>query len=221
VRGGARLIQNNPPKRQRDAAGGIGLNGGMDADGTLEDRLIAAVRNDPDLMTVLRTAAGLDLNDWLIFSGSVYQCVWNAITGRPAGHGIKDFDLGYFDDDVSWDAEDAVIRRVAAAFDEPLRGRVEVRNQRRVSEWFPAKFSEAYPPVARTAEALDRFVAPAFAVGVRMAADGRIDVVAPFGLEDTFAMLVRPNPNRPLAKDWDRVIAGLRARWPEVRVETA
>jgi len=190
----------------------------MDAHGNLEERLIAAVRNDPDLMRVLRTAATLDLNDWLIFSGSVYQCVWNAVTGRPAGYGIKDFDLGYFDEDVSWDAEDAVIRRVAAAFDEPLRGRVEVRNQRRVSEWFPAKFGEPYPPVASTAEALDRFVAPAFAVGVRMEADGRITVEAPFGLEDVFALTVRPNPNRPLAGDWDRVVDGLRARWPEVKV---
>ncbi|HEV2081530.1 MAG TPA: nucleotidyltransferase family protein [Brevundimonas sp.] len=193
----------------------------MDADRNLEERLIAAVRNDPDLMRVLETTATLGLNDWLIFSGSVYQCVWNAVTGRPPGHGVKDFDLGYFDEDVSWEAEDAVIGRVAEAFDEPLRSRVEVRNQRRVSEWFPAKFGEPYPPVANTAAALDRFVAPAFAVGVRMEAAGRMSVVAPFGLDDTFAMVVRPNPNRPLAKDWDRVVAGLRARWPEVRVEDA
>jgi hypothetical protein len=36
-------------------------------------------------------------------------------------------------------------------------------------------------------------------------------------------MTLRPNPNRPRAKDWDRVIAGVRARWPEVVVieETA
>jgi uncharacterized protein len=190
---------------------------------SLEARLIDAVRGDADLMRVLQTAARLDLNDWLIFSGSVYQCVWNAITGRPAGHGIKDFDLGYFDEDVSWDAEDAVIRRVAAAFDQPLRGRVEVRNQRRVSEWFPQKFGEPYPPVASTAAALDRFVAPAFAVGVRMTPAGEVEVEAPFGLDDVFSLTVRPNPNRPKARDWDRVVAGLRARWPEITVieETA
>jgi uncharacterized protein len=193
----------------------------MDPNPELEHRLVAMVRGDPDLTRVLETTATLGLNDWLVFSGSVYQCVWNAVTGRPPGHGVRDFDLGYFDEAVSWDAEDAVIRRVAAAFDEPLRSRVEVRNQRRVSEWFPAKFGEPYPPVASTAEALDRFVAPAFAVGVRLALDGHIIVVAPFGLQDVFDMVVRPNPNRPLAKDWDRVIAGLRARWPEVKVETA
>lgn len=182
-------------------------------------RLEAVVRADPDLMTVLEGVRAEGLNDWLIFSGAVYQSVWNHLTGRPAGHGIKDFDVGYFDPDYSWDAEDAVIRRVAARFDEPLRSRVEVRNQRRVSEWFPQKFGQPWPPVGATAEALSRFVAPAFAVGVRLEPDDRLTVEAPFGLDDMFAMVLRPNPTRPLAADWDRVVDKLVARWPELKVE--
>lgn len=183
-----------------------------------ETRLADIVRNDPELMTVLTTLRGLDLPDWLVFSGAVYQSVWNNLTGRQPGFGVKDFDVGYFDEDVSWDAEDVVIKRVEKAFEEPLRSRVETRNQRRVSEWFPAKFGEPYPPIADTAEALTRFVAPAFAVGVRLEEDGQITVVAPFGLDDTFAMVIRPNPNRPLAKDWDRVTARALERWPELTV---
>ncbi len=182
-------------------------------------RLVAIVRADPDLMTVLTTVRSLCLNDWLVFSGAVYQSVWNAITGRPPGYGVKDFDVGYFDDDVSWDAEDRVIQRVAAAFGERLRSRVEVRNQRRVCEWFERKFGEPYPPLRDTAEALQRFVAPAFAVGVRLEADDRITVVAPFGLDDVFAMVIRPNPCRPLARQWAQVTARARARWPEVTIE--
>lgn len=185
----------------------------------LEARLEAIVRADPDLMTVLEGVRAEGLPDWLIFSGAVYQSVWNHLTGRPAGHGVKDFDVGYFDDDYSWDAEDAVIRRVAVRFDEPLRSRVEVRNQRRVSEWFPAKFGQPWPPVAETAEALERFVAPAFAVGVRLEPDDRLTIEAPFGLDDVFAMIIRPNPTRPIAGDWDRVIDELVARWPELKVE--
>ena len=185
----------------------------------LSARLEAIVRADPDLMTVLEGVRAEGLNDWLIFSGAVYQSAWNHLTGRPTGHGIKDFDVGYFDPDYSWDAEDAVIRRVAARFDEPLRSRVEVRNQRRVSEWFPAKFGQPWPPVSATAEALSRFVAPAFAVGVRLEPDDRLTVEAPFGLDDMFAMVLRPNPTRPLAADWDRVVEKLVARWPELKVE--
>src|SRR5690606_34510956 len=108
----------------------------------LEARLKTIVRADPRLMQVLETVRGLGLNDWRVFSGAVYQSVWNAVTGRPAGYGIRDYDLGYFDPDVSWDAEDAVIRRVAAAFEPPFRDMVEARNQARVHLWFEGKFGE-------------------------------------------------------------------------------
>lgn len=184
----------------------------------LERRLVDIVRAEPGLMHVLTTVRGLGLNDWRVFSGAVYQAVWNAVTGRPAGYGVKDYDLGYFDPDTSWDAEDVVIRRVAAAFDEPFRSTVEVRNQARVHLWFEGRFGEPYTPLAATDEALARFVAPAFAVGVRLEADDAISVAAPFGLEDVFSLTIRPNPARPLAKGWGKAAASAKARWPELRI---
>lgn len=66
----------------------------------LEARLVTIVRDNPQLMQVLTTVRGLDLPDWRVFSGAVYQAVWNAQTGRPAGYGIRDYDLGYFDPDT-------------------------------------------------------------------------------------------------------------------------
>lgn len=185
----------------------------------LETRLAAIVRADPGLMHVLTTVRGLGLNDWRVFSGAVYQSVWNAVTGRPAGYGIRDYDLGYFDLDVSWDAEDAVIKRVAAAFEPPFRDMVEVRNQARVHLWFEDKFGEPYEALTGTDEALARFVAPAFAVGVRLEDDDTISVAAPFGLEDVFGMVLRSNPNRPLARGWTRAVTNATARWPEVTIE--
>ena len=108
-----------------------------------------------------------DLPDWLVFSGAVYQPVLNHLTGRAPDYGIKDYDLAYFDAaDLSYEAEDAVIRRVRAAFDEPLKSAVEVRNQARVHLWFEAKFGEAYTALAGAAEALERFTSATFAVGV-------------------------------------------------------
>ena len=184
----------------------------------LERRLVDIVRAEPGLMHVLTRVRGLGLNDWRVFSGAVYQAVWNAVTGRSAGYGVKDYDLGYFDPDTSWDAEDVVIRRVAAAFDEPFRSTVEVRNQARVHLWFEGRFGEPYTPLAGTDEALARFVAPAFAVGVRLEADDAISVAAPFGLEDVFSLTLRPNPRRGLARGWERVVASARGRWPELTV---
>ena len=184
----------------------------------LESRLIEIVRADADLIHVLKTVRDLDLPDWRVFSGAVYQSVWNALTGRPAGYGRKDFDLGYFDPDTSWDAEDVIIKRVAAAFEEPFRTDVEVRNQARVPIWFPAHFGEPYDPISSTDEALERFVAPAFAIGVRLEADDTISVAAPLGLTDLFDLILRPNPNRGVAKDWARVVEKRLALWPELTV---
>jgi len=185
----------------------------------LESRLEEIVRETPALMQVLQRARDLGLPDWLIFSGAVYQRVLNRLTGRDADYGIKDYDLGYFDPtDVSYEAEDLVIRRVAAAFEPPLREMVEVRNQARVHLWFEGKFGEPYTPLANSAEALTRFVSPLFAVAVRLEPDDRVTVVAPFGLDDLFALRLRPNPMRPTG-GFARAAAAATARWPEISVE--
>jgi hypothetical protein len=186
---------------------------------TRADELEAALRASPTVMRVLEFARSLDLADWRLVSGSVYQTVWNRLTGRDPDYGVKDFDLVYFDPDTSWDAEDAAIQRAETHFPPDLAPRVEVRNQARVHLWFEQKFGEPYAPLATTDESLSRYVAPAFAVGVRLEPDDRIDIAAPFGLEDLFALRLRPNPQRQVSlKGFDRAATSLKARWPEVEI---
>jgi hypothetical protein len=184
-------------------------------------RLEAIVRATPSLMMVLETARDLALPDWMIFSGAVYQRVLNHLTGRDPDYGIKDYDLGYFDaSDISYEAEDAVIRRVAAAFDPPLRELVEVRNQARVHVWFEGKFGEPYAPLTHTAQALERFTSTTFSVGVRLEASGGLTIAAPFGLADLFALRLAPNPTRK-TNGFARTAASAVARWPELTVTEA
>ena len=183
------------------------------------ERLTTILHATPPLMQVLSIARHLCLPDWFVFSGAVYQPVLNHLTGRPPDYGIKDYDLAYFDaSDLSYEAEDAVIRRVKAAFDEPLRSMVEVRNQARVHLWFEGKFGEPYAPLSCTAEALERFASATFAVGVRLEADDRLQIVAPFGLTDLFALRVVPNPYRKTV-GFDRAAADVRRRWPEITID--
>jgi len=182
-------------------------------------RLVAILRQSPNLMGVLTTARALGMPDWRVFSGAVYQTVWNHLTGRDLDHGIKDYDLGYFDgSDLSYEAEDVWIKLAAKTFEPPFCDTVEVRNQARVHIWFPDHFNEPYDPLTSTDEALTRFVAPTYAVGVRLEADDQISVAAPFGLDDLFAMTIRPNPLRGLSPGFDRTVVSARNRWPELTV---
>ncbi|WP_332765683.1 nucleotidyltransferase family protein [Phenylobacterium sp.] len=184
----------------------------------LTERLEAILRAAPSLMQVMETARELDLPDWLLFSGAIYQRALNHLTGRDSDYGIKDYDLGYFDPDVSYEAEDVVIKRVARAFEPPLREMVEVRNQARVHLWFEGKFGEAYAPLGSSTEALGRFTSATFAVGARLEPDGRMTIVAPFGLEDIFALRLRPNPTRK-TNGFLRTAQAAQARWPELTIE--
>src|SRR6516162_7047428 len=189
------------------------------AESELRYHLSEIVRRTPPLLRVLTVYRGLCLPDWLVFSGAVYQPVLNSLTGRPLDYGIKDYDLAYFDpSDLSYEAEDAVIRRVRAAFDEPLRSMVEVRPQARVRLWFETQLGEYYTPLSCTAGALERFASPMFAIGIRLEPDDRLHIEAPFGLADLFALRLRPSPRRKTLH-FARTSADVRRRWPEVVID--
>ena len=118
---------------------------------------------------------------------------------------------------VAYEAEDRVIRRAAAAFPPPLDRLVEVRNQARVHLWFEDRFGEAYAPLSDSAEALTRFTTTMFAVGARLDPDGELRIFAPFGLEDLFALRLRPNPTRA-TRGFARTAEAALARWPELTI---
>jgi hypothetical protein len=142
---------------------------------------------------VLRRAEALDLPDWYLAAGCLFQTVWNVLDGREPTHGIGDYDLIYHDArDLTWDAEDVVIRRCAEAFAD-LDIEVEVRNQARVHLWYEDHFGVPCPPLRSSAEAVDRYAAHACRVAVRLVA-GRYEVYAPSGFDDLFGFVVRPNP---------------------------
>jgi len=174
---------------------------------------------DPIVRAALLAAREVALPDWIIVSGALYNTVWNALTGRPSGHGIKDIDLFYFDGgDLSWEAEDAVIAAAAPAFAH-VSLPVEIRNQARVHLWYPQKFGRPCPRYRSSAHAIEYFASRTHAVGVRLDADGELDLVAPFGLDDIFAF--RVTPNRALDNRVTHEEKGRRAKaaWPELSVE--
>jgi uncharacterized protein len=184
----------------------------------MERRFEAIIRGDPDLMRLFRAIRSLELSQWRLVGGCLYQTVWNALTGRPPGTGIKDYDLIYFDPrDLSWNAEDAVIRCVAAAT-EGCVGPVECRNQARVHLWFEERFGAPYPKLAAADDALRYYASIVHAVGVRLDDNDHLDTAAPFGFDDMFAMVIRPN--YAVASGASHAAKARRAQaiWPEVTV---
>jgi uncharacterized protein len=168
-----------------------------------------------DVLGCLRSMALLD--SWLV-SGAIYNTVWNVLTGRPPLTGIKDVDIFYWDDtDLSYEAEDAVIKRGEAAF-AGLRLPVQIRNQARVHLWYEAHFGQPYAPLASSRQAVDRFASTTHAVAARLDAKDEIEIYAPYGLNDLFSFRIAPNRSMDNSRTHTEKGARARSVWPEVTV---
>ncbi|WP_404816148.1 nucleotidyltransferase family protein [Streptomyces thermolineatus] len=177
----------------------------------------ALSRNDV-LLEVLDRAAAMGLPGWYLTGGCLFQTVWNVVTGRPPASGIKDYDVFYFDDgDLSWEAEDAVIRAGREVFG-GLPAEVEIRNEARVHLWYERKFGVACAPHVSAESAIDCFVATTCCLGVRLEPGGRWRIYAPHGLSDVFGLVVRPNPVLAPREVYETKVARWRRQWPELTV---
>lgn len=185
---------------------------------TQEQVLKDIVCADPVLLDLLTGLEKMDLPDWLLVSGGIYNNVWNYLTGRQSMNGVKDLDVFYFDGaDLSYRAEDDQIKRVEAVFAHlPLP--VELRNQARVHLWAPQKFGNDFAPLKSSAEMLGKFASKTHSVGVKMDAQGQLEVIAPFGLDDIFSFRIVPNYALNNRDAHEKKGARALEHWPELTI---
>ena len=180
----------------------------------LEALFLDIIQRDGFMCQAFERAQALALPHWRIVSGALYNTVWNHLTGRPAAYGIKDIDLFYFDKDLSWEAEDTVIK---AATGFPAQPPVEVRNQARVHLWYKQHFGREISPLTSVEDAIDRFASKTHCVGLSLK-DGTYDLYAPFGLWDIFSMRVLPNPIQDNKATHEAKAARQMEHWPELEI---
>lgn len=166
---------------------------------------------DPVNEALLARLPALRLPEGFLTAGCLFQAWWNRRSGRPPGKGVKDYDVFYFDDrDLSWEAEDAVIRRVQAAVAD-LGAEVEVKNQARVHLWYPERFGHAYPRLRSAREGISRYLVACTCIGIEFATGA---LYAPDGLTDLHRGILRPNPLTMAPALFAAKAAAYRARWP-------
>nr|WP_256838341.1 nucleotidyltransferase family protein [Ornithinimicrobium sp. HY1745] len=182
---------------------------------SLHDRLVCTVLADPICSAILERGPSLGLTEWWLTGGAVFQNVWNEIEGRPPGHGIRDYDIFYFDDGaLSWEAEDTVIKAAQTLFaDLPVM--VEVRNEARVHLWYEDKFGVPAKPFTSATDAIDSFASTTCCVGMTNDSRG-LSIHAPHGLEDIFGLHLRPNPRLAPRAVYESKVRDYRARWPSI-----
>jgi hypothetical protein len=182
-----------------------------------QDQFLTAALKNPVNAAITHELDELALPDAWLVSGCLVQTVWNGLTGRAAGYGISDYDVFYFDPDTSWEAEDAVIRKLEAQL-ASLGVKIETRNQARVHLWYGEKHGLPYPPLRCSTEGIDRFLTANTMVGIRRAGAG-YEVYAPNGFDDIANLIARPNPGPNFSPaNYAAKVARWKEMWPELTV---
>ncbi len=166
---------------------------------------------------ILEKFSQLGIRDWWLTAGAVVHTVWNLRTGRPADEGVKDYDVFYFSEDLSEEAEGLVQADADRLFPE-LPVPIQVRNQARVHLWYPDKFGIPYSSLTSASEGILRFPTTTTAVGVRRTGDDFLDVFAPFGLSNVWDMIVKPNRLLPIPQIYAEKAERWQKQWPRLIV---
>lgn len=169
-------------------------------------------------MSALRAVQQLGLRAWCIGAGAVRNLVWDALHGFSTPSVLPDVDVAYFDAaDLSQERDAELQRRVRA-----LAPTIpwEVTNQAAVHMWFERVFGHPVQPLHSLEDAIATWPEFATCVGLWLAEDDQIHVIAPHGLDDLFSMTIRRNPARVSPETFRQRVQQKRyqERWPRVTV---
>lgn len=156
---------------------------------TTENFLNIAMENPINAEIALRLPK-LGLDQCMLTAGSLFQTIWNHQSKLPLTWGIKDYDVFYFDEDLSFQSEDKIIKAAQALFID-LDINIELKNQARVHLWYNSRFGGQYPKLKSTKDGIDRYLISGTCLGLDI---NNNKIYAPNGLSDTEQGILRINP---------------------------
>ena len=178
------------------------------------DYLEKTLAKSKTVSKVLELAPQLELPNWYLGAGAICQTIWNELHGFPLDHGIKDWDLVYFDTDVSAEAQDRFIQKGKELFAE-LPIEVELTNEARVHLWYKEEVGKDIQPYISTEDAINTWPTTASAVGIRYE-NGKFLVYAPRGLNDMMSLVIRANKGQITREVYEKKVQRWQQEWPRL-----
>src|SRR5262249_348035 len=142
--------------------------------------------------------------------------IWNLADGKEPSADILDYDLVYYDSELSEEGERTVTRKARELVTD-LQIELDVTNEAHVHIWYPKQFGYRIQPYRSTEDAIGTWPTTATAIGVRPR--GRqLEVCAPFCIEDLFNRVVGANGVQITPAIYRAKVTRWVSRWPSLVV---
>ena len=151
---------------------------------SFSERIQHLVRNDPVRWQVLAQVSTLQLPDCWVGAGFVRNLVWDHLHGRAHSPLSTDVDVLWFNPACVDAQQDRALKAQLQALAPGITW--SVKNQARMH----VRNGDA--PYRDTADAMRYWPETATAVAVRRTPDDHCEVSAPLGVDDLFALVLRP-----------------------------
>lgn len=168
------------------------------------------------LKQVLQILSNSKLENYYVAAGCINQTVLNYYHNYEIDFGIEDFDIVYYDNDLSYEKEDKVIKYVSNLLkDIPIK--VDIKNEARVHLWYKEKYGNEIKPYTSVEDAISSWGTTITCIGVRLE-DDKLIVYAPYGLDDIFNMIIRPNKKQFTKEQYELKSNKWKKKWPLLQV---
>lgn len=157
-----------------------------------------------------------NINQCYIGAGCINQTVFNYYHGYEMDYGINDYDIVYFDEDVSYDVEDRVINKIRSKV-KNKDIKLDIKNQARVYLWYYEKYGIMRKPYVSVNDAISKWTSTVTCVGVRIK-DGKFEVYAPYGLNDLFGLIIRPVKIEIDKESYEERCIKWKKKWPKLKI---
>jgi hypothetical protein len=180
------------------------------------EKLLDSLRKNDFVWECVQRLASLRLPSWYLGAGCIAQTIWNVAHAKSSTVDIADYDIVYFDPDLSVEAESDVARGVHVQLtDLPIR--LDVKNQARVHLWYEEYFGYKIRAYTSCEDAIASWPTTATAVGVRWI-DNTLRVYAPFGTDDLFSLTVRPNRVQITPEIYEAKVGRWTKHWSQLKI---
>ena len=166
------------------------------ANKSLEEQIIILTKilsQNQKLMKLLKILESDGLENYYVTAGCINQTIFNYYHDYDINYGINDFDIVYYDKDITYEKEDIIIKRLTKRINK-LNIKTDIKNQARVHLWYYEKYGIKRIPYTSVEDAISKFGTTITCIGVRLE-QNKLIVYAPYGLNDIFKMILRPLVN--------------------------
>lgn len=128
---------------------------------------ISILKQNNDLMTILEYIFELELPNFYIAAGSIFQTIWNYYDNKPLNFGIKDIDIIYYDSsNISKESEKELEDKIINHFKElGLNYEFDVHNEARMHLWKKNNENKDINQYRNSEDAIDQWIATVHLTG--------------------------------------------------------